>query len=44
MSRTRQSPPRYNVRRTSNIGREWKIDLIVAGNPKWRDLYEDVVG
>jgi putative endonuclease len=23
--------------------REWKIDLIVAGNPGWRDLYEEIV-
>ena len=23
--------------------REWKNDLIVAGNPDWRDLYEDIV-
>jgi putative endonuclease len=23
--------------------REWKIDLIVASNPDWRDLYEDIV-
>ena len=22
--------------------RRWKIDLIEAGNPKWRDLYEDL--
>ncbi len=23
--------------------REWKIDLIVANNPEWRDLYEEIV-
>jgi putative endonuclease len=23
--------------------REWKNDLIVAGNPDWRYLYEDIV-
>jgi len=23
--------------------REWKIDLIVAHNPGWRDLYEEIV-
>jgi putative endonuclease len=23
--------------------REWKIDLIVASNPEWRDLYENIV-
>jgi putative endonuclease len=22
---------------------EWKIDLIVAGNPDWCDLYEEIV-
>jgi putative endonuclease len=24
--------------------RSWKIELIQAMNPDWRDLYEDVVG
>jgi putative endonuclease len=23
--------------------REWKIDLIVASNPSWQDLYEEAV-
>jgi putative endonuclease len=23
--------------------RQWKIDLIEAMNPKWRDLYEDIL-
>ena len=23
--------------------REWKIDLIVAKNPHWRDLYDEIV-
>ena len=23
--------------------REWKIDLIVASNPHWRDLYDEIV-
>ncbi|MDU6139494.1 MAG: GIY-YIG nuclease family protein, partial [Bradyrhizobium sp.] len=23
--------------------REWKIDLIVASNPDWRDLYDEIV-
>jgi putative endonuclease len=35
------------LQREKNIkhwSREWKTDLIVAGNPKWRDLYEDIVG
>ena len=24
--------------------RGWKLDLIEANNPGWRDLYEDIVG
>ena len=24
--------------------RAWKIDLIEAGNPMWRDLYPDIIG
>jgi putative endonuclease len=34
------------LQREKNIkhwSREWKIDLIVAGNPDWRDLYDDIV-
>ena len=34
------------LQREKNIkhwSREWKIDLIVADNPDWRDLYEDIV-
>jgi len=34
------------LQREKNIkhwSREWKIDLIVAGNPEWRDVYEDMV-
>jgi putative endonuclease len=34
------------LQREKNINhwsREWKIDLIVASNPDWRDLYEDIV-
>ena len=34
------------LRREKNIkhwSREWKIDLIVAGNPGWCDLYEEIV-
>jgi putative endonuclease len=34
------------LQREKNIkhwSREWKIDLIVANNPDWRDLYEDIV-
>jgi putative endonuclease len=34
------------MQREKNIkhwSREWKIDLIVAGNPDWRDLFEDIV-
>jgi putative endonuclease len=32
--------PEKNIKQWS---REWKIDLIVAGNPDWRDLYEEIV-
>ena len=34
------------LQREKNIkhwSREWKIDLIIASNPDWRDLYEDIV-
>ena len=34
------------IQREKNIkhwSREWKIDLIVASNPDWRDLYEEIV-
>jgi len=34
------------IQREKNIkhwSREWKIDLIVANNPEWRDLYEEIV-
>jgi putative endonuclease len=34
------------LQREKNIkhwSREWKIDLIVANDPEWRDLYEDIV-
>jgi putative endonuclease len=34
------------LQREKNImhwSREWKIDLIAAGNPDWRDLYEEIV-
>jgi putative endonuclease len=33
------------IQREKNIkhwSREWKIDLIVALNPEWRDLYSDI--
>jgi putative endonuclease len=33
------------IQREKNIkhwSREWKIDLIVAMNPAWRDLYDDI--
>jgi putative endonuclease len=33
------------IQREKNIkhwSREWKIDLIVALNPDWRDLYPDI--
>jgi putative endonuclease len=34
------------LQREKNVkhwSREWKIDLIVAGNPDWRDLYDEIV-
>jgi putative endonuclease len=34
------------LQREKNIkhwSREWKIDLSVAQNPDWRDLYEEIV-
>ena len=34
------------LQREKNIkhwSREWKIDLIIASNPDWRDLYEEIV-
>ena len=34
------------LQREKNIkhwSREWKIDLIAASNPEWRDLYEEIV-
>ena len=34
------------LQRDKNIkhwSREWKIDLIVANNPGWRDLYQEIV-
>jgi putative endonuclease len=34
------------LQREKNIkhwSREWKIDLIVVGNPDWRDLYDEIV-
>ena len=34
------------LQREKNIkhwSREWKIDLIVASNPNWRDLYDEIV-
>ena len=33
------------LQREKNIkhwSREWKIDLIVANNPDWRDLYDEI--
>ncbi|WP_316205571.1 GIY-YIG nuclease family protein [Bradyrhizobium sp. SZCCHNS3004] len=33
-------PREKNIKRWS---REWKIDLIVASNPDWRDLYDEIV-
>jgi putative endonuclease len=34
------------LQREKNIkhwSREWKVDLIVARNPDWKDLYDDIV-
>jgi putative endonuclease len=34
------------LQREKNVkhwSREWKIDLIVATNPEWRDLYQEIV-
>ena len=34
------------LQREKNIkhwSREWKVDLIVASNPDWRDLYDEIV-
>jgi putative endonuclease len=38
--------PATAIQREKNIkhwSREWKIDLIVASNSEWRDLYDDIV-
>ena len=37
--------PATAIQREKNLkhwSREWKIDLIVASNPDWRDLYDDI--
>jgi putative endonuclease len=37
--------PTRAIQREKNIKhwpREWKVDLIVAGNPEWRDLYDEI--
>jgi putative endonuclease len=37
--------PTTAIQREKNVkhwSREWKIDLIVASNPQWRDLYDDI--
>lgn len=31
-------------RRIKEWRRSWKLRLIEAGNPDWRDLYEDLIG
>jgi putative endonuclease len=34
------------LQREKNIkhwSREWKIDLVVASNPEWHDLYEEII-
>jgi putative endonuclease len=38
--------PIVAIQREKNIKhwpREWKIDLIVSTNPRWRDLYEEII-
>jgi putative endonuclease len=37
--------PATAIQREKNIkhwSREWKIDLIVASNPEWHDLYDEI--
>lgn len=37
--------PATAIQREKNIkhwSREWKIDLVVASNPEWRDLYDEI--
>jgi len=37
--------PATAIQREKNIkhrSREWKIDLILASNPDWRDLYDEI--
>jgi putative endonuclease len=34
------------LQREKNVkhwSRAWKIDLIIAGNPQWRDLYDEII-
>jgi putative endonuclease len=38
--------PATAIQREKNIkhwSREWKIDLITANNPEWRDLYDEII-
>lgn len=38
--------PEEAIKREKNMKawkREWKIQLIEAKNPQWRDLYEDIL-
>ena len=34
---------RQREKNIKHWSREWKIDLIVASNPNWRDFYEEIV-
>ena len=37
---------RAAIQREKNIKRwprEWKVNLIIAGNPEWNDLFEQIV-
>ena len=41
----RHEGPSAAIQREKNVKhwpREWKVDLIVAGNPEWRDLYDEI--
>jgi len=41
----RYDAPRLAIQREKNIKhwpRVWKLDLVEAANPQWRDLYRDI--
>jgi putative endonuclease len=42
----RFDPPHAAIQREKNIkhwARLWKLQLIEAANPQWRDLYKDII-